>query len=75
MVWQQATDFSDNKLVGQTSLCSWHGVACAGGKRHDEEGVKSLDFPLNRLLGHVHKALRYLPHLTEANLQGNIIKG
>ena len=75
MVWQQATDFSDNKLVGQISLCSWHGVPCAGGKRNDEKGVKSPDIPLNRLLGHVHKALWYLPHLTEENSQGNIIKG
>ena len=32
-------------------------------------------FSNNRLSGNVHKALLSLPHLTEANFQGNSIKG
>ena len=73
--WQQATESADEKLVDQLPLCSWHGVTCADGKRHDEEGVTSLDLSNNRLLGHVHKALWSLTHLTEAKFQGNTIKG
>ena len=40
-----------------------------------KEGVMRLDFLLNWLLVHVHKALRSLLHITEANFRGNIIKG
>ena len=35
----------------------------------------NLNLSSNRLLGHVHKALWILPHITEANFQGNTIKG
>ena len=72
--WQQATESTDDESVDQLPLCSWHGVTCADGKRHDEEGVTSLDLSNNRLSGHVHKALWSLPYLTEANFQGNTIK-
>ena len=73
--WQQATESADEKLVDQLPLCSWHGVTCADGKRHDEEGVTSLDLSHNRLLVHVHKTLWSLLNITEANFQGNTMKG
>ena len=34
-----------------------------------------LDLSHNQLSGHLHKSLWYLPHIAEANFQGNTIKG
>ena len=31
-------DSSDDELVDQLPLCSWNGVTCDDGKRHEEEG-------------------------------------
>ena len=74
-VWKHATDYADDELVDQLPVCSWHVVTCAYGKWQNEKGVTILDFPHNQLLGHVHKALWYLPHVTKANFQGNTIEG
>ena len=73
--WQQATESADEKLVDQLPLCSWHGVTCADGKRHDEEGVTSLDLYHNCLPCHVHKTIWSLTHITKEKFQGNTIKG
>ena len=75
MGWKQAKESTDEKLVGQILLWSWHGVTFVDGKWHYKEGVTSLYFTLKRLLGHVYKELWSLMHLTEANFQGNTIKG
>ena len=72
--WQSAAESSDNASVEQLPVCSWHGVTCANGKKHDDEGITSLDLSHNHLSGHVHKALWSLPHLIEVNFQGNSIK-
>ena len=55
--WQQATEYSDDKLVNQPQLCSWYGVNYTDEKQHDKEGVTSLYFPHNWLSGHEQKSV------------------
>ena len=43
--WQQAMESSDDELVDQLPLCSWHGVTCDDGKRHEEEGEFPAEIP------------------------------
>ena len=64
--WKQATESAEEVLVNQLPLCSWYSVTCGDGKLHDKEGAKIQDLTHNRLLLHVHKALWYLPYITEA---------